>query len=184
MTDDVELLSHRDIAYRIIPPDDCLALGSALHESGKKWHLHVLSPDCIHNPRPGCYGLVIEDDTDGVPYLAFSDKFPEVDKDLVKMLHGDDILDASKVSGVGGQEQPTSLLLAHVIGLDASGVEWHHHMHFPDCVFNPHPGQWSISVEDGKGGVFSETYDEEPGDILREIEVIYFHRHDIEDEAG
>ncbi|MBZ0164673.1 MAG: hypothetical protein K8H74_18420 [Notoacmeibacter sp.] len=184
MTADVEILHHGRIAYRIIPPDDCLGLGSALHASGKKWHLHVLSPDCIHNPEPGRYGLVIEDDSDGIAYLAFSDEFPEVDKDLVKILHGDDILDTSKVSSVGQERLPASALLARIIEFDASGAEWHHHMHFPDCVFNPHRGQWSISVEDGKGNVFSETYQDEPADILREVEVIYFRRHDGDDKAS
>lgn len=184
MSEAVDLLHHGGIAYRIVPPDDCLALGTALHASGKKWHLHVLSPDCIHNPAPGRYGLVIEDDTDGIAYLAFSDTFPEADKDLVKLLHGDDILDASMVSAAGREAMPASPLLARIIELDASGAEWHHHMHFPDCVFNPHRGHWSISVEDGKGGVFSEAYDGEPADILREIEVIYFRRHDGEGDAG
>lgn len=184
MTGDVEILHHGGIAYRIIPPEDCLGLGNALHASGKKWHLHVLSPDCVHNPEPGRYGLVIENDTDGITYLAFSSEFPEADKDLVKILHGEDILDASKASGSGQGALPVSQLLSRVIELDASDADWHHHMHFPDCVFNPHRGRWSISVEDGNGGMFSETYGEEPADILREIEVIYFRRLDEEDKAG
>jgi hypothetical protein len=56
-------------------------------------------------------------------------------------------------------------------------MHWHHHMHFPTCAFNPHPGQWSISVE-SPDETFSEVFVEEPRDILREIEVIYFENLD------
>jgi len=139
----------------------------------------VLTPGCLHNPEPAQYGLVIEDDTEHVAWLAHSPGFPEVDKDLVRMLHGDDILDASKVSGNrdgAGEGVAASTLLPRLAALDAQGPGWHHHMHFPDCVFNPHHGQWAISVEDGQGGLFSETYPAEPVDVLREVEVIYFRR--------
>jgi len=174
MTKAVEVV-HGAVVYRIIPLEDCLDLANALRAAGRKWHSHVLSPGCLHNPLPEQFGVVIEDDADGIAYLAHSRDFPEVDKDLVKMLHGDDILDAGKACG-DNEKVAASTLLPRVREIAAGGAHWHHHMHFPDCVFNPHRGLWSISVEDGRGGVFSETYDDEPVDVLREIEVIYFAR--------
>jgi len=182
MPDTVEL-KHGDIVYRVIPLGECLGLAQALRAAGKRWHSHVLSPSCMHNPEPARYGLVIEDDTDRVAWLAHSPEFPEVDKDLVRMLHGDDILDASKAAG-GGEGVAASTLLPRLVALDARGPGWHHHMHFPDCVFNPHRGQWAISVEDGHGGMFSETYPAEPVDVLREVEVIYFRRFEAKPGGG
>ncbi|MCW2306104.1 hypothetical protein [Rhodobium gokarnense] len=180
---DAETITHGDLVYRIIPLGETLALAEELRTSGKKWHSHVLSPGCLHNPKPEQYGLVIEDDSEDITYLAHSVGFPEEDKVLVKILHGDDILDASK-SGGDNAAVAASTLLPKVREIDASGATWHHHMHFPTCSFNPHRGKWSISVEDGKGGVFSETYDEEPVDVLREIEVIYFRHLDAKTKDG
>ncbi|MDQ2068113.1 hypothetical protein Q9295_17205 [Xinfangfangia sp. CPCC 101601] len=156
--------------FRKIAMDDCLALVEGFQAAGKKWHSHVLSPICNHNPFAGCYAVVVEDDAEGVPYIAQGDaSFPEIDKAFVKMLHGDDILDAAAVTG----DLPDSLLVDHVRGLQARGAPWHHHMHFPTCAFNPHPGQWSISIE-AQGSFMSEAYADEPIDVLRQVEVYYF----------
>src|SRR5690242_5873391 len=86
-------ISHGLVTYTVISLDSCLGLAREFRQARKTWHFHVLSPACMHNPNPGQYATVIENDTDGVPYIALSIGFPGVDKDLVKMLHGDDILD-------------------------------------------------------------------------------------------
>lgn len=163
-------ITHRGVTYLQIPLEACLSLAYALVAAGKHWHSHVLSPGCLHNPFAG-YALVIEDDTVAIIYIADSGAaFPEVDKDLVKMLHGDDILDAGKA---GAQPAPTSSLLDHLTALQAPQTLWHHHMHFPNCAFNPHPGKWSISVESPEV-LFAEAFSVEPVDVLRAVEVLYF----------
>lgn len=166
-------LSFRGITYRQIALADCLDLGRALQAAGGAWHSHVLSPGCSHNPFDGHYAIVIEDDATGTPHIAEGGTaFPEVDKQLVKMLHGDDILDAAKAVG-GAEVAKSSRLLAHVMTLQEAGLPWHHHMHFPGCAFNPHPGRWAISVE-SPDCQFAEAFAAEPVAILREVEVIYF----------
>lgn len=166
------VIEHRGIAFRRIELAACLALGERLRDGGGPWHSHVLSPGCAHNPFTSRYAIVIEDDAAGIPYIAEgTSQFPEVDKDLVRMLHGPDILDASQAKG--GAAAQGSPLLAHLMALQAATTRWHHHMHFPACAINPHPGRWSISVESPQG-TFSEAFAEEPRDILREVEVIYF----------
>ena len=152
----------------------CRELALGLIADGKEWHSHVLSPGCKLNPFQQSYAIIIEDDTDGTTYVAASDRFPEVDKELVKMLHGEDILDARKVETAGSGDPCNSTLLLLVRDLDKRHVAWHHHMHFPNCVFNPNPGNWSISVEFGESEVTDESYPEEPVDVLRELEVLYF----------
>lgn len=159
---------HRP-TYHPLAMADCLLLAKRLQAEGQPWHTHVLSPGCHHNPFPGVYAVVIEDDAAGIIYMAEGDTgFPEVDKELVRMLHGDDILDAAALG-----ERPDSLLLEHLDRLQERKTPWHHHMHFPVCAFNPHPGRWSISIE-ARGYFLSEAYEDEPVDVLREVEVMYF----------
>jgi hypothetical protein len=83
-------------SYTPIALDEALGLGRALAAGGRSWHIHVLSPSCRYNPLDEGYALLIEDSGQGITYLARSDGFPHVDKDLVRLLHGDDILDESK----------------------------------------------------------------------------------------
>jgi hypothetical protein len=108
-----------------------------------------------------------------VPYIASSLGFPEVDKHLVKVLHGDDILDPAKTAMTRDGAAASSDFIRRILDLDARGVAWHHHMHFPCIVLSPHRGHWTIAIESAEGS-FSETYSVEPVDVLREIEVIYF----------
>ena len=162
-------VTHRGITYQQIAQSDCLSLAQNLAKDGKHWHSHVLSPGCLHNPFKG-YALVIEDDTAAIPYISdCGNAFPEVDKDLVKMLHGADILDSSQRAGL----VPPSQVLNHLAVLQEQMTPWHHHMHFPGCAFNPHPGKWSISVE-SPDLLVAEAFGAEPIDVLREVEVLYF----------
>lgn len=166
-------IRHGDITYVTIPLDSCLDTAKSLADKGRKWHSHVLSPGCAHNPFADGYAIIIEDDEEDITYIAASEGFPEVDKALVRMLHGDDILDDTKSAGEKGEIVAGSKLLQRLIEIDGAGHHWHHHMNFPDCVFNPHRGQWAITIE-SDAGTFSEAYEDEPVDVLREVEVIYF----------
>jgi len=165
--------THAGIEYRVVALDDCLALVEGFQHAGHRWHSHVLSPGCAFNPYDGLYAIVVEDDSQGRAYIAPSEKFPEVDKVFVKMLHGDDILDERKAGDEGSELVRRSALLARLIEIDGRGTAWHHHMNFPACALNPHRGRWAITVESDVG-TFSESYEDEPKTILREIEVIYF----------
>lgn len=162
-------------AYREIPLADCTALGRRLQEEKRSWHIHVLAPDCRLNPKPGLYAFVIEDNTGDEIHVAFSEERPrEPNLELLKLLHGDAVLDEAP-SSAGAQTAPPSPLAARVRDLHERGIGWHHHMHFPDCKLNPHPGRWAISLEaDDRDTVETEAYDEEPHDVLSAIEIIYF----------
>ena len=173
-----DLHSHASIGdFHSIPMVECLALAQGLQAAGKEWHSHVLSPGCLHNPFPEAYAMVIENGSEGIAYMAEgAATFPEVDKVLVKMLHGEDIIDATKLAS----DPPPSLLLHNLSWLQERRVPWHHHMHFPTCVFNPHPGRWAISVE-APDISMSEAYPDEPVEVLRQVEVLYFAN--LEDSA-
>lgn len=171
------LIDHGSVSYNVIPLDSCLAFATELQNAGKHWHSHVLSPGCEHNPYEGQYAIVIEDDAEAKAYIAASDGFPEVDKVLVKILHGDDILDPNKTAAATGTDPVSSPLLERLRDIDARDVPWHHHMNFPSCAFNPTKGRWAITVESLEGN-FHESFDDEPIDVLREVEVLYFGKLD------
>jgi hypothetical protein len=163
---------HGKIDYTVVDINDCLALVERITAEGHDWHNHVLSPGCDFNPYEGSYALVVEDDTLGKAYIARSEGFPEVDKLLVKRLHGDDILSAAPADSKAGVVE-ASALLTRLVELDGRRIKWHHHMNFPNCALNPHKGQWAITIESAEG-TFSEAYADEPRDGLRVIEGLYF----------
>jgi len=166
-------LSHNHISFNVIELQSCLDRALDLQRAGHAWHSHVLPPGCMHNPYADRYALVIEDDTCSQTYIAASDGFPQVDKQLVRMLHGDDILEAVEVSEADRKKIATSSLLKKLRTLHEDEQNWHHHMCFPHCIFNPDPGQWSITVE-ADTAYFHESYADGPVGILREVELLFF----------
>ena len=157
--------------YRIIPLDSCLELAQSLAVQHRRWHSHALTPGCTHNPYAD-YAIVIEDDTDHRAFIAPSTGYPEVDKELVRLLHGDDILDPESTAATTG-EPINSTLLERVREINGRSEPWHHHMCFPDCAFNEQRGKWTIVLE-SEGGRLWESWEQEPANVLREIEVLYF----------
>lgn len=164
------LVKHKDVSFRKILLSECGPLGDRLQADNIPWHFHVLTPDCMHNPFRGNFSIVIENQSEQLPYIADAGaSFPNVDKHLVALLHGHDILDANMAAG----HATGSSLVAHLKELQSAGIPWHHHMYFPACVFNPTPGKWVISIE-SSAPTFTESYPAEPVDVLREVELLLF----------
>ena len=172
MSDETTITCGRT-TFTVIPLESSVEFSLALKKAGKGWHSHVLSPGCSFNPYPEKYALVVEDDVEHRAYIAPSDEFPEEDKALVKLLHGDDILDPNKTVAVTGATNVKSEMLDRLREIDNRGTAWHHHMNFPGCMLSPEPNRWTITIESDEG-MFFESYDTEPIDVLREVEVIYF----------
>jgi len=148
-------------------------------EEGKSWHFHMLTPGCSLNERDDKHALVLENRTDEQTWVVYSDhEQVKLGQALVRMLHGDTILDKKKASG-SQTDRDLSAILKRLEGLNQADDAWHHHMLFPDCVFNSHPGKWTILIEDESNGETIELlYDEEPVDNLRQIEIRYFGQAD------
>ena len=144
---------------------------------GKKWHFHMLTPDCIFNERNDKQAFVLENSTDSQTYVVYSDRpYVKADQELVKMLHGDKILDRDKGTTNSSNER-MQVVLQRAQELNERNIPWHHHMLFPDCIFNEHKGKWNIVFEDKENSeVIEALYDEEPVDDLRSIEVLYFEQ--------
>jgi hypothetical protein len=145
-------------------------LANDLHKAGHKWHFHMLTPGCIFNQSKK-HTFILED-TDGKKiYAAYSDKRNMVlGQKLVKIIHGNGVLEKSD----SPVKNPT---MKSVIGqakkLNGKNIPWHHHLLFPDCIFNDHKGMWNIVFED-QGKITEVVYEKEPKEDLRQIEILYY----------
>ena len=142
---------------------------------GKAWHFHMLTPGCVFNEHQDRHAFVLENTTDGETYVVYSDEpYLEADRELVMMLHGDRILDRDEGATDSGREDMQAVL-QRAKELNRNGLFWHHHMLFPDCVFNAHKGKWNIFFEDeDRDEVIEVLYDEEPVGDLRRVEILFW----------
>lgn len=145
------------------------------HACGKKWHFHMLTPDCAFNRQKNKHALVLENESEGGIYVIYSKgrKMRE-GKMLVRLLHGSRILRKRKIAPAK-RSKTIELVLKKARAMNRKGAHWHHHMLFPGCIFNKHPGKWSIVFEDPEEKrTFESLYAEEPVEDLRKIEVLFY----------
>ena len=168
--------------------DRLLELGDELAASGERWHNHVLSTDCRLNDRPQC-ALVVEASDRGEVYVVYSDEpMMEVGRRLATLVHGVDPL-ASRHRPADRSTNPSTdedleleicslnviAMMRRAAELSAHDRHWHHHIVFPECVFNPHPGSWTILFEDPQTGETLESVSaERPADDIRVTETLFF----------
>lgn len=157
--------------------EDVLSKAESWHAQGMSWHIHMLTPSCVFNERTDKHAFVLENGTLGEAYVVYSDEpHTEADQKLLFMIHGDDILDEEK-GATDSSNLKMQIIIEKARRLNEAGLPWHHHMLFPDCVFNKHEGKWSIAFESEADGEFLEVlYDEEPVDDLRRIEILFFEK--------
>jgi hypothetical protein len=149
------------------------------HKQGENWHFHVFFPECIFNTQGNQYAMVLENRTTDQTYVAYSERgFAKVSQELLKLHYGDNILDKERAITLA-KEEPINPFLKQCAAFTRENILWHHHMLFPDCIFNQHPGKWNIVLE-GKGDsqVINVLYDEEPLEDLQQLEIAYFKEID------
>lgn len=148
-----------------------------LQHSGHNWHFHVLFPGCVFNENDQVFSLVMEDRMADVTYVVYSEEgltwfgnemmsnyFSQIYPDPEEMesrpkIEGNEILDQCRK-------------------LQHEGVAWHHHMLYPDCIFNQHKGKWNLVFESVEAGLnLNQTSEEEPLEILQELEFAYFKQY-------
>ena len=154
-------------------------------KTGRGWHFHVLPAGCRFNNRPGSSALVLESPAEGRVLAVYSgDDFVRASQVLVQLLHGNEILDRDQARTTSNEAQ-IQAILRRAGELRRRGIRWHHHMLFPDCTLNRHPGRWTLVFEDpetgrearaGRRASIEVVYDEEPVADLRRIEVAYFEQ--------
>lgn len=140
---------------------------------GKKWHFHMLTPDCMFNVQDK-QAFVLENVTDSHSFVVYSDtRYMEQGQKLVKMLHGEKILDNRPEK----QEDDAAIeiIVEKAKKYNERGISWHHHMLFPHCIFNKHTGKWCIVFEDKEENKIIDSLSEhEPKENLNKVEVLYY----------
>lgn len=156
-----------------------LELGEELHAAGERWHNHVLSSDCDLNDRNVCALIVEASDRDQV-FVSYSDEpMMDVGRALATLVHGVDPLDDADGSETETTPAPASAAVSRMMqraaDVSARGDHWHHHILFPECVFNPHPGSWTLVFEDPDSGETLESVtSERPARDIQITEARFF----------
>lgn len=150
--------------------------------TGKKWHFHILTLDCQLNEKGG-YALVLENTSDNEAFVCYSDEpYMDVGKELVKLLHGDDVVEDDKEKPRVSKPSPkVEKILERAKQLNTKGKSWHHHMLFPGCKFNKNTDRWTIIFEDKEADeVIESVSNDEPKGDLQLIETLFYQQKKAE----
>jgi len=155
--------------------DDVVAIAEQAHSTNQRWHFHILSPSCCFNPHKDRYGLLVEIPIQEVEVVAFVTERPvDQGKKLVTLLHGSQALGGTGYS-VEIENEVTAEILKRARHCNQLKIPWHHHMLFPDCALNSHPGKWNLTFEDpSSGDTLNALYDTEPLNDLKEVEALFY----------
>lgn len=150
-------------------------LAEQFSKTGKKWHFHILTPECQLNDT-GKYTLVLENTSDNQEHSVLSDEpYMNIGQELVKLLHGDDVIKNEKETKPSEPSESVKKLLNRAKELMAKGQFWHHHMLFPGCKYNQHDNKWVIVFEEKeKGEIIESVTETEPKGDLQHIEALFY----------
>ena len=143
----------------------------------KKWHFHMLTPDCVFNERKDKQAFVLENESDSEVFIVYSnERYMKEGKELVRLIHGNSIINEDLKPKI--TDKNVELMIEKAKKLNENGTSWHHHILFPNCMFNKHKGKWCIVFEDKEQNKILEAVsDDEPKDNLRAIEILYYKQN-------
>ncbi len=165
-----------------------LKTAKRLDKDGKKWHFHILTPGCVFN-KDKRFALILENTFDNEQLVHISLKKPvKTGQKLVEMLHGTPkksfLLPRStssrRMGDSTGQEgtwisPKVRNMIKKATELNLKRFSWHHHLLFPDCMFNKDSRYWTLVFENPLDNeVIEERFKEEPIEALSQIEPLYY----------
>lgn len=158
-----------------ITKKEAVELVQNLHDSKQDWHYHLLTPTCQFN-KSSKHAILIENVGENKQYVLHTDVAEmELSNKFSSLLHGAEVMDKknTKLSYIPTKEVKEILNLINKLTED--GLKWHHHVFFPGCTFNSHPGKFELIIEDPKSDrrLMSVT-DTEPTEDLKQIESVFY----------
>lgn len=149
-------------------------IAKQLAQEKKQWHYHLLTPTCQFNEATN-HAFVLENSSDQEYYVYYSDEpAMALGKRLLGVLHGEDIL-AQKTTDV--LSPAIENIIRKARELNTAGKFWHHHVFFPLCRYNRHPGKWNITFENQQEKeVLESLSDTNPKQDQKEIERLYYQQ--------
>jgi len=156
--------------------DTILQTAQTLSQQKKSWHFHILTPQCQLN-ETNKFALILENCTDSKSYVTYSEKlYMTAGKVLIQVLHGDDVIQETKTEHIPPSTE-VKKLLKRAKELKELGTFRHHHMLFPDFIFNKNKGKWTIIFEDQeKNEIIEKISDDEPKNDLQHIEALFYRQ--------
>lgn len=157
--------------------EELLKKAEELAAKQNSWHFHLLTPDCLLNTSEK-FVLVLEDKEVKKTYTYTAEEKPmDTSEALLRLLHGNKIMD-NKEEELGEISQEVNHMIQRANELNNDGFFWHHHVLFPYCIYNDHPGKWTIILEDPeKKEKLESVSDEEPKADMKIIEPAFYHQH-------
>lgn len=154
--------------------DEIRTKAHELHDTNAEWHFHMLTPDCSLNHQDQ-YAFIVERTDEPVSYVYVSDQAEkELDQELLPLLHGDEVLEEKAADSTYEPSDVVKSIIKRAGELNEQGVEWHHHVLFPTCQFNTHPGKFVLMLEDPQTKeVLESVTDQEPIGDLQQIEPLF-----------
>lgn len=155
--------------------DEIEALAQQSFQKKQGWHFHILTRDCLLNDSDS-YVLILETSVNEEIFVhCCSEKPIAVSKRLSQLLHGQDIVRETFASETPQMAETAVKIINRAKELSTKGILWHHHMLFPDCIFNNHKGQWTLMLEDLENEQTLESVSDcEPLPALKEIETLFY----------
>ncbi len=161
---------------QIVTVEEIIGNAKKLNEEGKKWHFHILTPDCVYNKEEK-FALVLENSSEGESYINYSEtKQEEAGKTLLELLHG--IKADNRDKYTNKTSSPViNKMVERARELTEKGIPWHHHALFSDCIFNDMKGKWIVMLEDPETNeVIKSITDNKPDADLQLIEPLFYQQ--------
>lgn len=154
-----------------------MSIAKKLHSEGKNWHFHILVPTCIFNLQKDKHAFILENVKDKQIFVSYSrNRYLKHGKELVKLIYGPSIIN-NRYSKTRMTNRKIKIILERAKRLNELGIEWDHHLLFPECIFNKHKGKWCIVFEEPKKNrIIKSVYRHEPLEELRAIEILYYQQ--------
>jgi hypothetical protein len=101
----------------------------------------------------------------------------DIGKTLVQLLHGNDVIKTEAEPKLLPPSLEVIKIIKRAQDSNKAGKFWHHHMLFPDCIYNKNPGQWAIVFEDQVNKeVITSLSADEPKNDLQYIENLFYQQ--------
>lgn len=146
-----------------------------LSKNGKDWHIHMLSSSCILN-NISRNAFILEDTSDKKTYVHYSEDRKLIEgKRIASMIYDLDGKGNKKLSEAKKFSKNASIMIRKAESYNKKGIPWHHHLFFPDCMFNKHKGKWCLIFEDPIDGKTTELVSKtEPKEEQEKLEKLFY----------
>lgn len=148
----------------------------AYHGLHQPWHFHILTPDCRLNNSTQ-YALILENTQTQEILINYAETpYQDIGKQLMELLHGPTVINHNQKM-LPPPSQSAAVIITRAKELSHVGIHWHHHLLFPECQYNTHPGKYTLIFEDPQSRETLESVTSaEPTNDLKHLEPLFYQQ--------